>query len=113
MFHMPISSPMMTTMLGFCCCCAVAGLPTTIMAASSASMPNHKFRVKRISRVSFHAVEPLKRAGFCFSYLVSWETPVTGGPHFCEYRNALGLPILYNGAMTRLDLCQCERYVAL
>src|ERR1700758_5201480 len=25
MFHMPMSSPMITTMLGFCCCCAEAG----------------------------------------------------------------------------------------
>ena len=38
MFHMPMSSPMMTTMLGFCCCCAEAGknAPARTMLETSA-----------------------------------------------------------------------------
>src|SRR5436853_6990933 len=34
---MPMSSPMMTTMLGFCGCCADAGAPQTIVAAHRAN----------------------------------------------------------------------------
>src|SRR5260370_12024237 len=40
MFHMPMSSPMMTTMLGFCACCAVAGALVIVTAASEANKPN-------------------------------------------------------------------------
>ncbi len=45
MFHMPMSSPMMTTMLGFCCC-ADAGTLAAVMAMSEASTPIQTFLVK-------------------------------------------------------------------
>src|SRR5450631_4038696 len=41
---MPMSSPMMTTMLGFCGCCAVAGTPTAIEAATIESEPRNLFK---------------------------------------------------------------------
>src|SRR3954462_11355433 len=55
MFHMPMSSPMMTTMLGFCDCCAKAGklvVAKRIVEASAAGiirlivMGLHPFRFK-------------------------------------------------------------------
>src|SRR4051794_15006262 len=48
---MPISSPMMKRMLGFCCCCAAAGRLAAATTANSASKPSHKFRDRLIVRL--------------------------------------------------------------
>src|SRR4051812_33846631 len=48
---MPMSSPMMKRMLGFCCCCAAAGVLATATTADSASKPSHKFRDRLIVRL--------------------------------------------------------------
>src|SRR6476661_1907737 len=47
----PISSPMMNRMLGFCCCCAAAGMLAAVIAAIEASKPSHKFRDRLIVRL--------------------------------------------------------------
>src|SRR6476660_10483519 len=47
----PMSSPMMTRMLGFCCCCAAAGRLAAATTANSASKPSHKFRDRLIVRL--------------------------------------------------------------
>ena len=43
---MPMSSPMMNRMLGFCCCCAAAGVLAAVIAASNASRPSQMFLAK-------------------------------------------------------------------
>src|SRR6516225_5956135 len=46
MFQMPMSSPMMTTMLGFGCgCWAAAGAATTVSAANAANAPSRMILV--------------------------------------------------------------------
>src|SRR4051812_32267633 len=40
---MPISSPMMKRMLGFCCSCAAAGRLAAVIAAIEASKPSHTY----------------------------------------------------------------------
>src|SRR5437660_12248732 len=42
MFQMPMSSPMMKTMLGFCCC-AAAGALAAVSATNVVSKPRQKF----------------------------------------------------------------------
>jgi hypothetical protein len=48
MFHMPISSPMMTTIFGFWAGCAVAGAAAIIIAADDATRPSRIILIKLI-----------------------------------------------------------------
>src|ERR1043165_329600 len=47
---MPISSPMMKRMLGFCCCCAAAGRLAAEIAAIEATQPGQTYLTIRILR---------------------------------------------------------------
>src|SRR4029434_6420848 len=66
---MPMSSPQMTRMLGFCC--ANAGIAVSAKAPNSANMPWHSPRVQLIS-ISFIA---------CYSYRLSWRDGHTAPHH--------------------------------
>src|SRR5215831_4156965 len=48
---MPISSPMMNMMLGFCCCCADAGTLASERAAAPANKPSQSFREAFMAKV--------------------------------------------------------------
>ena len=78
---MPMSSPMITTMLGFCGCCAVAGALTAIEAATIASEPRILFKASirhtPCQRLLSATADPrLDFVGIYFALVVSFEAIV-------------------------------------
>src|SRR5881628_1402825 len=74
---MPMSSPMMKRMLGFCCCCAAAGRLAAVIAAIEASKPCQIYLA--ILMVGFHPRLP-----------VTGRQPLPDCSYRCHARGGIG-----------------------